>query len=55
MLGRKGGGVAVYVRECFNILELNNGYNRVESLWVRIRGKANAEGVLVGVCYRPPN
>ena len=34
---------------------LDDGDNRVECLWVRIRGKANKADVMVGVCYRPPN
>ncbi|KAK4820600.1 hypothetical protein QYF61_001906 [Mycteria americana] len=29
--------------------------DRVEYLWVRIRGKANKADIVVGVCYRPPN
>ncbi|GAB0184095.1 hypothetical protein GRJ2_000874800 [Grus japonensis] len=53
--GRRGGVVALYVRECFECLELNDGDNRVECLWVRIRGKANKADIMVGVCYRPPN
>ncbi|KAK4806641.1 hypothetical protein QYF61_021237 [Mycteria americana] len=50
--GRRGGGVALYVRECLDSLELDD---RVECLWVRIRGKANKADIVVGVCYRPPN
>jgi len=38
--GRRGGGVALYVRESFDCLELDDGDERVECLWVRIRGKA---------------
>ncbi|GAB0206524.1 hypothetical protein GRJ2_003118000 [Grus japonensis] len=53
--GRRGGGVALYVRECFDCLELDNGDERVECLWVRIRGKTNKADIVVGVCYRPPN
>ncbi|KAM9590845.1 uncharacterized protein ACIBXB_005894 [Morphnus guianensis] len=34
--GRRGGGVALYVRECFDCLELDDGDERVECLWVRI-------------------
>lgn len=29
--------------------------NKVECLWVRVRGKANKADVMVGVYYRPPN
>ncbi|GAB0207576.1 hypothetical protein GRJ2_003223300 [Grus japonensis] len=53
--GRRGGGVALYVRECFDCLELNNCDDKVECLWVRMRGKANKADILLGVCYRPPN
>lgn len=28
---------------------------KAECLWVRLRGKANQAGLLVRVCYRPPN
>ncbi|KAK4824521.1 hypothetical protein QYF61_016101 [Mycteria americana] len=53
--GRRGGGVALYVRERLDSLELDDGDDRVECLWVRIRGKANKADIVVGVCYRPPN
>ncbi|KAK4829639.1 hypothetical protein QYF61_005850 [Mycteria americana] len=53
--GRRGGGVALYVRECLDSLELNDGDDRVECLWVRIRGKAKKADIVVGICYRPPN
>ncbi|KAK4831196.1 hypothetical protein QYF61_015928 [Mycteria americana] len=53
--GRRGGGVALNVRECSDSLKLNDGDDRVECLWVRIRGKANKADIVVGVCYRPPN
>ncbi|GAB0208010.1 hypothetical protein GRJ2_003266700 [Grus japonensis] len=51
----RGSGVALYVKECFDCLELNDGDDRVECLWVRIRGKANKADIMVGVCHRPPN
>lgn len=51
--GRSGGEVALYVRECFDYLELNNGENSTECLWVRLRGKDNKTGIMVGICYRP--
>ena len=53
--GRRGGGVALYVRECCDCLELNDGDDRVECLWVRIRERANKADVMVGVYYRPPS
>ncbi|GAB0209703.1 hypothetical protein GRJ2_003436000 [Grus japonensis] len=52
--GRRGGGVALYVKECFDCLELNDGDDKVECLWVTIRGKAK-KADMVGVCYRPLN
>ena len=36
-------------------MEINDGDDRVESLWVRIKAKANKSDIIVGVCYRPPN
>ena len=53
--GRRCCGVALCVRECFDSLELDDGDDRVECLWVRIRGKANKADIMVGVCYRPPS
>ncbi|GAB0202541.1 hypothetical protein GRJ2_002719700 [Grus japonensis] len=54
--GRRGSGVALYVRECFDCIELaDNCDDKVECLWVRMRGKANQAHILLGVCYRPPN
>ena len=53
--GRRGGGVALCVKECFEVTELMTGDNKVESLWVKIRGRADKADILVGVCYRPPN
>ena len=38
---RRGGGVALYVRECFDCLELNKSNDKVECLWVKISGMAN--------------
>lgn len=53
--GKTGGGVALCVRKGLNCLELNNDDDRVECLWVRIRGKFNKARILVGVCYRAPS
>ncbi|KAJ7413696.1 hypothetical protein BTVI_42796 [Pitangus sulphuratus] len=36
-------------------LELEVSNDKVECLWIKIRGKANKADILVGVCYRPPN
>jgi len=53
--GRKGGGVAVYVKQECEHMEINDGDDRVESSWVRIKAKASKTDIIVGVCYRPPN
>jgi len=47
--------VALYVRECFNCIELNNCDDKVECLRVRMREKANKADILLAVCYRAPN
>jgi len=51
--GSRGGGAALYVRECFHCIELNDHDDKVECLWVRMRGKAKKADSLPGVCYRP--
>lgn len=38
--GNKGGAVALYVRECFDVVAVNTGNNNVRSLWVRIGGRS---------------
>ncbi|GAB0203330.1 hypothetical protein GRJ2_002798600 [Grus japonensis] len=53
--GRRGDGVALYVREYIDCLELDDDDERIEFFWVRIRGKANKADIMVGVCYRPLN
>ncbi|GAB0178246.1 maestro heat-like repeat-containing protein family member 7 [Grus japonensis] len=45
--GRRGGGVALYVRECFDCIELNDGDDKVKCLWVRMKGKANKADILL--------
>ena len=54
---RRGGGIALYVREHLECIELSLGADeeRVESLWVRIKGQANMRDTVVGVYYRPPD
>lgn len=49
---RRGGGVALYIREAFVAIGIENN-DEVECLWVRIK-KANKADILLGVCYRPP-
>jgi len=52
--GRRCGGVALCLRECLDCLELDDDDDKLDCLWVRIRGKANKTDIMVGVCYRPP-
>jgi len=54
---RRGGGVALYVREQLECIELCLGVDeeRVESLWVRIKGQPHMGDIIVGVYYRPPD
>ncbi|GAB0202653.1 hypothetical protein GRJ2_002730900 [Grus japonensis] len=54
---RRGGGVALYVREQLECIELCLGVDeeRVKSLWVRIKGQANMGDTVVGVYYKPPD
>ncbi|PKU32130.1 dtw domain-containing protein 2 [Limosa lapponica baueri] len=56
-LGRRGGGVALYVKDQLECVELHLGMDEdmTESLWVRIKGSTGAGDVTVGVCYRPPD
>ena len=45
----------VLVRECFDVVEFAAVDDKVESLWVSIRGRASKADILMGFCYRPPN
>jgi len=47
--------VTLCVRDCFDCIELDDCDDKVECLWVKIRGKANKADILLGICYRPPN
>jgi len=51
----RGGGVVLYVRDCFHCTELDDCDDKVECLWVKMRGKANKADILLRVCYRPTN
>ncbi|PKU45166.1 mitochondrial fission process protein 1 [Limosa lapponica baueri] len=53
--GRRGGCVALYIRELFDSIEIDSSDEEVECLWVRVKGKANKGDFVLGVCYRPPN
>ncbi|KAK4806962.1 hypothetical protein QYF61_027329 [Mycteria americana] len=52
--GRRGGGVALYVRERLDCTALTVSDNVVENLWVRIR-KVENKGDVVGVYYQSPS
>jgi len=53
----RGGGVALYVKEQLDCIELCLWAEEegVESLWVRIKGQPHVGDVIVGVYYRPPD
>ncbi|PKU42645.1 mitochondrial fission process protein 1 [Limosa lapponica baueri] len=53
--GRRGEGVALYVRESYECQELIEGTSRVECLRVRIKGRASKVDIIGGVSYRPPS
>ncbi|CAM5130792.1 unnamed protein product [Natator depressus] len=54
--GRKGGGVALYVREQYDCSELRyKTAEKPECLWIKFRSVSNKSDVVVGVCYRPPD
>ena len=53
--GRRDGGVAMYVKQGLDCVELQVDSSKVESLWVRIKGQTNTGDVVLGVCYRPPS
>ena len=40
---------------CFDAIELRAGSDKIESLLVGIRGKANRADILVRIRYRQPN
>jgi len=50
--GKRGSGVAIYVGDCFSCIEIDNCDDKVECLWVKMRGKANKADILLGVFYR---
>lgn len=51
--GRQSRGVALLVMEGQERMELTTGYNRVETLWVKIKVQTNNEDVIMGAFYRP--
>jgi len=54
--GTCGGSVAFYVSSHPECMELCLGIDEepVESLWVRIKGRARTGDITVQVCYRSP-
>jgi len=54
---RRGSGVALYVREQLESIELSLGVDeeRIERLWVRNKGQPHMGDITVGVNYRPPD
>jgi len=46
--------LTLYVRDCLDCIELDDCDDKVECLWVKMRGKANKADILLGVSYRPP-
>ncbi|RMC06974.1 hypothetical protein DUI87_16426 [Hirundo rustica rustica] len=53
--GRRGGGVALYIKQTFDTVGIETKEDGAECLWVRIKGKTDKADILLGVCYRPPN
>ena len=47
--GQRGGGVALYVRDCFDCIELDNCDDKVECLWVKMRRKGKKTDILLGL------
>ncbi|TRZ07713.1 hypothetical protein HGM15179_019397 [Zosterops borbonicus] len=53
--GRRGRGMALYIREAFDTIGIETMDDGVECLCIRIKGKANKADILLVVCYCPPN
>ena len=53
---KRGGGVALYVKESYMSLQADVGdrHGQLETLWVKIRGEYGTGDTTVGVYYRPP-
>ncbi|TRZ14270.1 hypothetical protein HGM15179_012835 [Zosterops borbonicus] len=52
--GRRGGGLALYIKKAFDSIDIETNEDGDECLWVRIKGRANKADIVLGVCYRPP-
>ena len=46
--GKQGSEVAMYVRDCFDCIELDGCDDKIECLWIKMRGKANKADILLG-------
>ncbi|GAB0177908.1 hypothetical protein GRJ2_000256100 [Grus japonensis] len=55
--GRRGGGIALYISDQLQCMELHLGMEEepTKSLWVRIKGSTGAGDIIAGVCYRLPD
>uniref|UniRef100_A0A670J7Z7 Reverse transcriptase domain-containing protein n=1 Tax=Podarcis muralis TaxID=64176 RepID=A0A670J7Z7_PODMU len=54
---KKGGGVALYVRDVYTCEEIQDlePQSQSESIWVKIKGEKNNSDLIVGVYYRSPS
>ena len=54
-IGKRGGGVALYVKDNLNVYEIPDmdRSRPSEDLWIRLTGD-DEKGLNIGVCYRPP-
>lgn len=48
------GELALYVRETYQTMQINEGDDRVGSIQVRIRNKPSKSGIMVGIYCRSP-
>ena len=57
ILAGLGGGVTLYVKDQLECMELCLGLDEepMESLWVKIKGRAGTGDITVGVCYQSPD
>jgi len=53
----QGGSVSLCENDQLECMELYLGMDEepTESLWVRIKGRAGTDDIIVRVCYRPPD
>lgn len=50
-IGKEGEGVGwLFMSECFDCIDVNDGDDMVEYLWVRRRSKANKADIVVEIC-----